>query len=299
MLKDKLLRRLQNALAKCLAYSMRRGVRIPYSDVSTLLDRLVTRHPENSLHVMRALVGDTEQLPIQATDIDRLINFSAYWRDEWVAEKAAQVPAGARVLDAGAGQCRYKSLFAHTDYRAQDFAQYQGTSDGPLQETWNYGAIDYVCDITDIPVESGSFDVVLCTEVLEHVPDPVSTLRELVRVTAPGGKLLLTAPLGSGVHQEPYHFYGGFSSYFYQKHLKDFGCDTVEAKPLGGLLRHVVQEIHRVGRVLEERGAIMTPERRYVMMDWLPRLLSELDKDYFVEQFTVGYLVEAHKQAAD
>jgi len=245
---------------------------------------------------MRRLVGDVTDTSPEASNVDALINFSAYWRDDWVAMKAAAVPVGAKVLDAGAGQCRYKPLFAHTRYHAQDFAQYEGTDQGPLQESWNYAPLDYVCDITQIPVEEGAFDTVLCTEVLEHVPDPISALRELCRVTREGGSLFLTAPLGSGVHQEPYHFYGGFSPYFYQKFLAEFGCEVVEIKPIGGLLRHAAQELHRAARTMEGAPDIMTPERRYLMMDWMPRLLGEMDARYFVEQFTVGYMVEARKR---
>jgi SAM-dependent methyltransferase len=40
----------------------------------------------------------------------------------------------------------------------------------------------------------GTFDVVLCTEVLEHVPDPLAALRGLRRLLAPGGTLVLSTP---------------------------------------------------------------------------------------------------------
>lgn len=311
-MKEKAARSVQRWLLQLLAHLVRRGYRPQERDVASFLSGMANAQPElatavaanlaqehsaNAQLLLRGLLGDASRQATGQDDIDRLINFSAFWRDEWVARKAAEVPAGARVLDAGAGQCRYKPLFAHTDYKAQDFAQYEGSDDGPLQETWNYGAIDYVCDITEIPVASGSFDVVLCTEVLEHVPNPVLALRELARVTAPGGRLLLTAPLGSGVHQEPYHFYGGFSAYFYQRFLEEYGCEVIETRPLGGLLRHVAQEVHRTGRTFAEHGRSLTPEQQYVVMDWLPRVLSGADDDCFVEQFTVGYMVEARKRA--
>ncbi len=83
-----------------------------------------------------------------------------------------------------------------------------------------YAAIDYVCDITQIPVEPATFDVVLCTEVLEHHPEPINVVAELARVLKPGGVLLLTAPLGSGIHQEPYHFYGGYTPFWYRRFLR-------------------------------------------------------------------------------
>jgi len=286
---------LQRTLATSLAKSLERRRRVDHQDVEPLLKALVKVHSDDSLRMMRRLVGDPVRNPAETADVDAEINFSAYWRDDWVANRAATVPAGAKVLDAGAGQCRYKPLFAHTQYHTQDFAQYEGTSQGPLQETWNYAPLDYVCDITKIPVDDGTFDAVICTEVLEHVPDPISAVRELCRVTREGGRLFISAPLGSGIHQEPYHFFGGFSPYFYQKYLADFGCEVVEIKPIGGLLRHVAQEVHRAARTMEGTGDVLTRERRYVMMDWLPRLLSEMDDKYFVEQFTVGYLVEARK----
>ncbi len=43
-----------------------------------------------------------------------------------------------------------------------------------------------------VPLPDASGDLVICTEVLEHVPDPAALLAELVRVTRPGGRILLT-----------------------------------------------------------------------------------------------------------
>lgn len=286
----------QRFLLKLLANSLKEDPQIGYADAAPVLDLLVRHHPEDGVAVLRDRVKDSRDSAAAHDQIDAVVNFSAYWRDEWVAQKAASLPADAKVLDAGAGQCQYRHLFAHTTYQAQDFAQYGGTEQGPLQETWNYAPLDYVCDITQIPVDDGTFDAVICTEVLEHVPDPISAVRELCRVTREGGRLFISAPLGSGIHQEPYHFFGGFSPYFYQKYLTEFGFEVVEIKPLGGLLRHVAQEVHRAARTMEAGGDVMTRERRYVMMDWLPRLLSEMDDKHFVEQFTVGYLVEARKR---
>jgi ubiquinone/menaquinone biosynthesis C-methylase UbiE len=48
-----------------------------------------------------------------------------------------------------------------------------------------------VADLTRLPYADGGFDAVVCGWVLEHLPDPRSGLRELARVLAPGGKLLL------------------------------------------------------------------------------------------------------------
>ncbi|MDH4185754.1 MAG: class I SAM-dependent methyltransferase, partial [Nitrospira sp.] len=223
-------------------------------------------------------------------------NFGAHVRDAWVAQLAASLRPGSRVLDAGAGECRYRENFSHCRYQAQDSAQYAGTGAGVLAERWSYGRLDYVCDITEIPVEDQCFDAVLCTEVLEHVPQPIAALKELSRVLVKGGGLFLSAPLGSGLHQQPHHYYGGYTPHFYRRFLPECGLELRELKPIGGLMRNVAQETYRAGRVLTEQAPQeLTTIARFLLTDWLPKYIAAFDAKIPVEEFTVGYLVEAVK----
>ena len=50
-------------------------------------------------------------------------------------------------------------------------------------------------DITALPFPDGRFDAVLCSHVLEHVPDDVRAMGELVRVLRPGGWAIVLVPL--------------------------------------------------------------------------------------------------------
>lgn len=55
---------------------------------------------------------------------------------------------------------------------------------------------------TNWPLETGEFDITLCLETVEHVPDPQAFIQELGRVTRPGGTLLLSTP---NIFWEPMH----------------------------------------------------------------------------------------------
>jgi ubiquinone/menaquinone biosynthesis C-methylase UbiE len=233
-------------------------------------------------------------------DRQDLVGFNQRNRDEWIAVKAKSLPAGTRVLDVGAGQARYRSLFSHCEYRTQDFGSYAGTSEGLLKEKWDYTSLDYACDATAIPVEMNSFDAVLCTEVLEHVPEPIAVLKELGRVLRPNGRLFLSAPLGSGLHQQPYHFYGGFTPHFYHRVLPEMGFKIVSIEPNGRFFRMLLQELSRGVSIIRLHRSYPRwhPAEwflRAASSYWVAEWFTQLDEEVPIDEFTVGYHVEAIK----
>ncbi len=178
---------------------------------------------------------------------------NATLRDEWVASRLKKMNSGQRILDVGAGEGRYKKYMSHLEYIAQDFNGYDGVGDGTGLHTgkWDHDNINIVSDITDIPVDDSIFDIVLCTEVLEHVPDARLSIREMIRVLKPGGKIIITAPFCSLTHFSPYHFTTGFNKYFYIDVLKANGCVIEELEPSGDWFSYVAQELRRFPSVVK------------------------------------------------
>lgn len=166
------------------------------------------------------------------TPLERIFAFNRKRRDDWVAMQASKIPVGSKVLDVGAGGCPHRKLFKDCDYFSQDFAQ---LSYHQIQNQDGYGKIDFVSDILDIPVPDESYDAILCTEVIEHIPYPIEAIKEFSRILRPGGTLLITAPLQSGLHQEPYHFYGGYTNYWYEKFLPENDFHDLKIEPNGSL----------------------------------------------------------------
>jgi len=228
----------------------------------------------------------------------RLFAFNQHRRDLWVEAEARALRDGAKVLDVGAGTCRYRHLFEHCEYRAQDACRLD-------QDTYRaYGAIDLISDICEIPVEDASHDVILCTEVLEHVPEPIKAIEEFARILKLGGQLFVTAPLGSGLHQLPFHYYGGYTPVWYEHFLTRYGFCEIQISPNGGFFEHFGQESQRFAALLSPRASatkiLFLPLRMVAVPVFgylTPVLCAALAPVDRGREFTVGYHVKATKSA--
>jgi 2-polyprenyl-3-methyl-5-hydroxy-6-metoxy-1,4-benzoquinol methylase len=100
------------------------------------------------------------------------------------------LPPGAQILDAGCGSGRMMD----------ELSRY-GHAHGVDSSAWAVAAARarghadvHQGTVERLPYESGTFDLVTCLDVIEHAPDDQRVLAELLRVTAPGGHLLVTVP---------------------------------------------------------------------------------------------------------
>jgi SAM-dependent methyltransferase len=146
--------------------------------------------------------------------------------DRFVSSAASALPDGARVLDAGAGECRHRSVFAR--------ARYYGTDNGAGDElAWDYSQLSFRSDLAALPVRTGSMDAVVSVNVLEHVPEPGCVLQECRRVLRGQGMLYLVAPQSWGMHQAPQDYYR-FTRYGLLRSLQNAGFETLHIEPVGG-----------------------------------------------------------------
>jgi SAM-dependent methyltransferase len=114
----------------------------------------------------------------------------ARWLEQEAARAGRDFPA-CRVLDVGCGRKPYYPFFAPfadayvgVDVVDNPYADVTGTAEA-------------------LPVADASFDVVLCTQALEHCPDPAGAVRELARVVAPGGRVLASTHGVQVYHPSP------------------------------------------------------------------------------------------------
>ncbi len=175
------------------------------------------------------------------------------------------------LLDVGCGRQPYAGYFTHvTRQRGCDFDAARGD-------------VAFACPADRIPLPEASLDSILCTEVLEHVPDPRAVWREFARVLKPGGKVLLTTPMYWPSHEEPYDFFRHTG--FGLRHMTDeAGFDLVKLYPRGGVWAFLAQAIqHSIPQYLRFRW-----QRRLVN-----GMLLALDRWRCNPKITIGWTILA------
>jgi len=87
-----------------------------------------------------------------------------------------------------------------------------------------------------MPFEPASFDTVICTQVAEHVPEPLRLFAECARVLRPGGHLILTTPQTEETHEQP-HDYFRYTRYGLQYLAVAQGLHVSVLQPFGGAVQ--------------------------------------------------------------
>lgn len=146
-----------------------------------------------------------------------------------------RLPAHARILDAGCGSGRNMVEFArHGEVTGIELSP---TSVGLARER---GAGDVVeGSVLEMPFEADAFDMAASLDVIEHLEDDLQALRELRRVVAPGGSLLVTVPayqwLWSG-HDEINHHHRRYTRRSLQSVGEQAGWQQVRTTYFNSLL---------------------------------------------------------------
>jgi len=121
-------------------------------------------------------------------EVETRRSITARYLRKQIGQFAAQINHNHLVVDVGGGQSPYKDYFNFDRYVSLDIAADRHA--------------DIVGDVDNLPFADEIADVVICTEVLEHVPYPQKALKEINRVLKHGGYLILSTPFFHGIHEE-------------------------------------------------------------------------------------------------
>ena len=218
---------------------------------------------------------------------DRLDPFEAAIRN-YVGDVASSTRSNALVLDAGAGECRFKPMFRHAAYVGVDFAQ--------GDPNWDYSKLDAIATLEQLPFSDSSFDRVLSIVVLEHTPQPGRVLEEFRRVMKSGGTVHMVVPHMWEEHQRPYDFFR-FTSSGIRYLMESAGLRVKRVEPVGGFFWQLSRRLIGV-LSFTQRGWrwILFPVLAPVFGLLLPvccYYLDFLDDD---RAYTLGFICEGSKE---
>lgn len=164
---------------------------------------------------------------------------------------------------------------------------------------WWYLNLDLVtkpnifADVARVPLKSQSVDCLLCTEVLEHLPDSQACVDEIYRLLHGGGIALISVPFFYPVHADPYDFQR-FTEDGLRHLFREF--KTVEVHRMGGYAG-------TLGLMLElgiaglDENTLMHKTLRW-SMKWISRWLIHRDlaglgrENGHWQKFTTGYFMK-------
>lgn len=188
-------------------------------------------------------------------------HLSSWLRQE--AERAAADLGRFRLLDVGCGKKPYYPYFAAAA------GEYVGVDlESPTA--------DLIGSVEALPVADDSYEVVLCTQVLEHAGDPDQAVRELYRVTAPGGRVLASTHGVQVYHPAPEDHWRWTHTGLTRLFTRNAAWRSVDVRPAGGAAT-CVTALTAIYANLLLRRAHLSPVARGVV--WLLNTSgAELDR---------------------
>lgn len=198
--------------------------------------------------------------------------------------------AKGRVLDIGCGNKPYEEMFHGkvSEYVGCDIVQ------SSLKK------VDILCEATNIPLPSESFDTVFSTQTIEHVADHQQMINEAFRLLNRGGHIIISGPMYWHLHEEPYDYFR-FTKYGFKHVLEKSGFEVVELCSNGGkwalcgqvIIHTLYPDIHdfktfgsRLFRkVLNKMGGVA----------FINKVFNSLDNKRYNEINTTNYVVVGKK----
>lgn len=142
-----------------------------------------------------------------------------------------------KILDIGCGNKPYLKYFSeHQIYHGLEIS------------TNTNNKADFFYDGKEFPFEDSSYTKILCTQVIEHVPNPNLFLKEIYRILSKNGELIITVPLIWDEHEAPFDFQR-FTSFGIKKLLKDHNFSVLSyqklSKGVTGLIQLIINFIYK------------------------------------------------------
>lgn len=201
------------------------------------------------------------------------------------AKYQAHLPANARgdLLDLGCG-------------KVPPYAAYAPFVDEIICVDWTSGEhIDLTHDLSQpLPFADASFDTIVLSDVLEHVPKPDLLWREMTRVLAPRGKVIMNVPFYYSVHAHPHDYYR-YTNFALERFVKLNGLELMCLEPVGGLVEIIADLFAKSFSKLRWVGPPLAMMVQWLAVAYYRTRLGAQVAQVSSRHFPLGYFMVAQR----
>lgn len=209
-----------------------------------------------------------------------------YWK-EFIDEINKVIKPNTIMLDAGAGDGHWKKHFPES-------IRYISMDMGVGDINVDYSSNEIKGDLKNIPLEDGSVDIIICIQVLEHLPEPWIVIKEFNRVLKSDGIIFMSLPHSVPIHQEPYDFYR-YTKYGLSFLLNTNGFDIEFMRPQKGNASKIANDLRMCGNMLKNRNKVFIGNLYKVFAKLVDIILVPSEERLELYDNTTGYFLKARK----
>jgi SAM-dependent methyltransferase len=180
------------------------------------------------------------------------------------------------------------------------YASYKDFVSGSVCVDWANTAhknphLDLERDLTQaLPFADREFDTILLSDVLEHIPSPEPLFREMARMLAVGGKLVMNVPFLYPLHEEPHDFYR-YTEFALRRFVDVSGLELVSLQSVGGAVEVLVDIVAKLLVAVPFVGKPAAAALQWLARAWWRTGLGTRLARRTGRKFPLGYFLVARK----
>ena len=155
--------------------------------------------------------------------------------------------------------------------------------------------LDFEHDLTKkLPFLDKEFDTIILSDVLEHIPQPEFLCKEMSRVLAPGGKIIINVPFYYWLHEHPHDYYR-YTEFALRRFIENSELNLVMLNAIGGTPEIMADIFAKNCIRIPKAGRFLAMFTQWLILTFIQTKLGRKISDATKNEFPFGYFLVAEK----
>ncbi len=155
--------------------------------------------------------------------------------------------------------------------------------------------LDYECNLAEtLPFKDREFDTIILSDVLEHIPQPDCLWREMARILASRGKIIMNVPFFYCLHEQPHDYYR-YTRFALQRFVEMSGLKLIQLDSAGGVPEIMTDLFAKMACQLPVIGNTSASFAQWFTAAFTRTRIGRKLSDRTKDRFPLGYCLIAEK----